>query len=135
MRDTTRMVTNCSTHNQVLWKRFKRQSLLQVFVELGILFMIIFSYFPMFGIIMAFKDYRIASVKGIFISWVGLRTCLNLFTIAGLLILFGTDYIHESKGQKEMGQFIDCRSHASDYDFGMFGKRRRFGEHGRKHVK
>ena len=71
--DTTRMVTNCSTHNQVLWKRFKRQSLLQVFVELGILFMIIFSYFPMFGIIMAFKDYRIASAQGIFISWVGFK--------------------------------------------------------------
>ncbi len=66
--DTTRTGTNGSTHNQVLWKRFKRQSLLQVFVELGILFMIIFSYFPIVRIIMAFKDYRIVNVQGIFTS-------------------------------------------------------------------
>ncbi|MHA7963974.1 ABC transporter permease [Paenibacillus sp. CAU 1782] len=73
--DTLRKGTQESATNNLLWKRFKRQRLPQSFVLLGILFLLIFSYIPMFGILMAFKDYRITDgVQGIFTSeWVGLK--------------------------------------------------------------
>jgi putative aldouronate transport system permease protein len=56
------------------WKRFKKQKLLHLFVGLGLAFLLIFSYTPMFGIIMAFKKYSISSgITGVFTSeWVGL---------------------------------------------------------------
>ncbi|WP_019637293.1 ABC transporter permease [Paenibacillus fonticola] len=59
----------------LLWKRFKKQKILHLFVGLGMVFLLIFSYTPMFGIIMAFKEYSISSgIKGIFTSdWVGLK--------------------------------------------------------------
>lgn len=58
-----------------LWKRFKKQRTLHFFVWLGMVFLLIFSYTPMFGILMAFKDYSITSgIRGIFTSdWVGLK--------------------------------------------------------------
>ncbi|MFD2115507.1 ABC transporter permease [Paenibacillus yanchengensis] len=54
---------------------FKRQLPFHVFVWLGIAFLLIFSYTPMFGVIMAFKDYKITSgIVGIFTSpWIGLK--------------------------------------------------------------
>jgi putative aldouronate transport system permease protein len=66
--DTTR-------HGAQYWKRFKKQWPLHLFVGMGMLFLLIFSYTPMFGIVMAFKDYRIVTgIKGIFTSeWVGLQ--------------------------------------------------------------
>lgn len=54
---------------------FRRQLPLQMFVLAGILYLFIFSYIPMFGLIMGFKNYDIVTgVKGIFTSeWVGLK--------------------------------------------------------------
>jgi putative aldouronate transport system permease protein len=42
---------------------------------MGMVFLLIFAYTPMFGIIMAFKDYSIVTgIQGIFTShWVGLK--------------------------------------------------------------
>ncbi len=61
--------------NSHIWKRFKRQKSLHLFMLLGMIFLLIFSYTPMFGIIMAFKNYSISTgIKGIFTSeWVGLK--------------------------------------------------------------
>lgn len=58
-----------------VWKQFKKQGALQVFVWLGMGYLIVFNLIPMFGIIMGFKDYSITSgVMGIFTSpWVGLK--------------------------------------------------------------
>lgn len=58
-----------------LWKRFKKQGTLHAFVGMGIVFLLIFAYTPMFGILMAFKDYSISDgIAGIFTSeWVGFR--------------------------------------------------------------
>jgi len=58
-----------------IWKRFKKQWMLQLFVGIGMIFLIVFSYTPMFGIIMAFKNYTISEgIIGIFTSeWVGLK--------------------------------------------------------------
>ncbi|KRE46166.1 ABC transporter permease [Paenibacillus sp. Soil522] len=57
------------------WKRFKKQWMLHLFVGIGMIFLIVFSYTPMFGIIMAFKNYTISEgIIGIFTSdWVGLK--------------------------------------------------------------
>lgn len=54
---------------------FKKQLPLQIFVLVGIVYLMIFNFIPMFGIIMGFKDYDIVmGVKGIFTSeWVGLK--------------------------------------------------------------
>ena len=63
------------------WRRFKRQRVLQVFVLLGIAYFAVFSIAPMFGILMAFKDYKITmGVNGIFSSdWVGFRWFIEFF--------------------------------------------------------
>jgi len=62
------------SRNNTVWKRLKKQRSLQAFVWLGILFLLVFAYTPMFGILMAFKEYSITSgVSGIFTSpWAGL---------------------------------------------------------------
>jgi putative aldouronate transport system permease protein len=64
-----------SSRQSYSWKRFKKQKVLHLFVGLGIIFLLIFAYTPMFGIIMAFKNYSISSgIKGIFTSeWVGIK--------------------------------------------------------------
>lgn len=50
-------------------KRFGRQKELQFFVLIGLVLLALFNYVPMFGIIMAFKDYSINSgIAGIFTS-------------------------------------------------------------------
>ncbi|MEK5645768.1 MULTISPECIES: ABC transporter permease [Paenibacillus] len=55
-------------------KRLQRQLPFQVFVWVGLAYLLVFSYIPMFGIIIAFKDYKISSgIEGIFTSpWSGL---------------------------------------------------------------
>ncbi|MFC6334388.1 ABC transporter permease [Paenibacillus septentrionalis] len=57
------------------FKQLKKQKVLHLFVGLGMIFLLIFAYTPMFGIVMAFKDYSISTgIKGIFTSeWVGLK--------------------------------------------------------------
>lgn len=54
---------------------FRKQLPLQMFVLSGMVYLLIFNFIPMFGIIMAFKDYDITmGVTGIFTSeWVGLK--------------------------------------------------------------
>ena len=55
--------------------KFRRQKELQFFALAGVAYLIIFSIIPMFGIILAFKSYKItAGISGIFTSeWVGLK--------------------------------------------------------------
>lgn len=54
---------------------FQKQLPIQMFVIVGMIYLLIFSFIPMFGLIMGFKDYDIImGVKGIFTSkWVGLK--------------------------------------------------------------
>lgn len=54
---------------------FRRQISLQTILLVGLLYLIIFSYIPMVGIIISFKEYKLSSgVMGFFTSnWVGLK--------------------------------------------------------------
>ncbi len=63
-------------------KLFKKQISLQVFVLVGIVYIFVFSYIPMFGLIMGFKDYDIVQgIPGIFTSkWVGLKYFIEFFS-------------------------------------------------------
>lgn len=64
------------------WTKFKKQKYMQLFVLLGIAFLFVFSYIPMVGIIIAFKDYKITTgIAGFFTSeWVGLKHFIEFFT-------------------------------------------------------
>jgi putative aldouronate transport system permease protein len=71
-------------------KQFQKQIALQLFVWLGVVFLLMFSYTPMFGVLMAFKDYRITTgISGIFTSgWVGLdhfRALVNDYNFPNLV--------------------------------------------------
>jgi len=78
------------TNGDSFARRFRKQLAFQVFVWLGIAFLIVFSFTPMFGVLMAFKDYRITSgIAGIFTSpWVGLthfRDLINDYNFPNLV--------------------------------------------------
>lgn len=64
-----------------VWVRFRKQRLLQCFALAGILYLLVFSYLPMTGIVMAFKDYNITmGIGGIFTSkWAGFKHFLAFF--------------------------------------------------------
>ena len=70
-----------------LWKEFKKQKQLQMMVIPGILFILVFSYIPMYGVLMAFQDYNFAD--GIIGSpWVGLKHFITFFTEPNVLNMF-----------------------------------------------
>lgn len=65
--------------NNSLVKKFRNQIQLQLMTLPGILFLAIFSYIPMAGILIAFKDYNIGS--GFFgSSWAGLKYFRDMFS-------------------------------------------------------
>ena len=78
------IIVNKGRHkiNGKMLVRFRLQLYRQVFVLMGILFLFIFSYIPMVGIIIAFKNYKLASgLLGFFTSeWVGFRYFTEFFT-------------------------------------------------------
>ena len=65
-----------------LWRRLKKQKWMQIFVLLGILFLLIFNYIPMIGILIAFKEYSIVDgLRGIFTSkFIGFANFNEFFT-------------------------------------------------------
>ena len=64
------------------FRLFWKQRYLQMFVLFGMLFLLVFHYAPMFGIYIAFKDYKVASgIPGIFTSKsVGFKYFREFFT-------------------------------------------------------
>ncbi|MDR0999223.1 MAG: ABC transporter permease subunit [Clostridiales bacterium] len=64
-----------------IFKIFWKQRRLQLFVLMGMAFLFVFNYLPIFGIIMAFKNYKLSSgVLGIFTSpFVGLKNFKEFF--------------------------------------------------------
>jgi putative aldouronate transport system permease protein len=60
-------------------KRIKKDRLIYFFVIPGILFYFVFSYLPLYGIVIAFKDFRISrGISGS--SWAGLKYFEQLFS-------------------------------------------------------
>ncbi|WEG15013.1 ABC transporter permease subunit [Pullulanibacillus sp. KACC 23026] len=70
------------TKKNSVWKRLTKQKYPQLFVILGLIALFIFQYMPMFGILMAFKDYSITDgIRGIFTDkWAGLKYFKEFFT-------------------------------------------------------
>ena len=62
-------------------KKFGRQIEIQIFALAGVMYLLLFSVIPMFGIVLAFKSYKITSgIQGIFSSdWVGLKYFKEFF--------------------------------------------------------
>ncbi len=63
-------------------RAFHRQLPLQAFVLIGLAYLFVFSYIPMFGLIIGFKDYDIVTgIPGMFTSpWVGLKYFREFFS-------------------------------------------------------
>ena len=61
--------------------QFRKQGMLQLFVLAGIVYIFIFHYIPMFGLIIGFKDYKITTgIAGMLTSkWVGLKHFKEFF--------------------------------------------------------
>lgn len=62
-----------------VFKRALEQWDLQTLVLPGIILLIIFSYLPMYGLVMAFQEYRIGDFPGMS-TWVGFKQFDSLFT-------------------------------------------------------
>lgn len=73
--------------NRNIMKRIKKEKLLYIMLIPGILYFLVFKYLPMWGIIIAFKDYQ--PFLGIFGSkWVGLKHFYRFFTEPTFWMLF-----------------------------------------------
>ena len=69
-------------NKESVWQVFWKQRYLQMFVLLGVVYVLIFNCAPMVGLIIGFKDYKITGgLKGMFTSqWVGLKYFKEFFT-------------------------------------------------------
>ncbi|SFF21140.1 putative aldouronate transport system permease protein [Paenibacillus algorifonticola] len=67
---------------QNMWRQIRKDKILYVMVIPGILYFFVFDYIPMYGVLMAFKDYSI--FEGFMDSdWVGLANFQQLFNTYG----------------------------------------------------
>lgn len=66
-------------HRHTRWERMRREWQMYVFIVPGVLFFLVFAYFPMLGNVVAFQDF--SAFRGVFGSeWVGLDNFIALFT-------------------------------------------------------
>jgi len=71
----------------MLWSDLKRDKYLYLLVLPGILYFLIFKYYPMWGIIIAFQDY--SPYMGVWNSaWVGMEHFIRFFTNPSFYLLF-----------------------------------------------
>ncbi len=64
-----------------LWRNIVRNKFLYLLILPGLIHLIVFKYLPMYGVVIAFKDYNM--FKGVFESpWVGLKNFKDLFHTA-----------------------------------------------------
>jgi len=67
------------THTSNVWRQCRKRWQLFVFISIPIVYLLIFAYYPMFGVQIAFKNFIAA--KGIWGSeWVGLANFKRFFT-------------------------------------------------------
>src|SRR4051794_27357073 len=76
---TVRSRINVGSWFQWLARDLRRHSALYLMIVPGVLYFFIFRYFPMYGAIIAFKDYRV--LEGFTGSpWVGLKHFQTIFS-------------------------------------------------------
>lgn len=76
VKKRTRTKSGSSTS---LWKKMKKQKILIFMIIPAFLIVLVFNYFPMYGILMAFQDYKMA--YGIWGSeWIGLENFRTFFS-------------------------------------------------------
>ena len=113
-----------------LWKRIKQQKYLLIMAVLPVAWMLIFCYYPIYGIVVAFKDYNFG--LGIMGSpWAGLkyfkelfgdpdipRIIVNTFRISFLKLLFGFPapiifavLLNELRGMKMYKKFVQTATY------------------------
>lgn len=72
MKKTNEAVIQPTVKRMPGWKRLLEQWDLQVLVLPGIILLLIFSYVPIYGLIMSFQEYHLGDFPG-FSEWVGLK--------------------------------------------------------------
>lgn len=74
------------------WKHMKRDKYLYLLLLPGVLLIFLFKYVPMYGIVIAFKDYNI--LLGVLESpWVGLKQFERLFRTPDFATIFANTFI------------------------------------------
>lgn len=66
-----------------LLKYFKKEWRLHVMLLPGLILLLIFSYYPLYGLVIAFQDYSVAT--GFHSRWVGLENFRYIFNMPGFL--------------------------------------------------
>ena len=66
------------TKNSLMIKRFKKMKVLYLFLVPCIAYFVIFKYLPMYGVVLAFKDYKM-SLGVLHSPWVGLENFKHFF--------------------------------------------------------
>ncbi|MCT8139606.1 sugar ABC transporter permease [Anaerobacillus sp. CMMVII] len=70
-----------------LWRKIKKNKMIYLMITPGLLYFLIYKYVPMYGLIIAFQDYK--PYQGISGStWVGLKHFERLFTSADFGMIF-----------------------------------------------
>ena len=73
------------------WREIAKHKYLYVLVVPTILFYLIFTYIPIYGIVLAFKEFDYS--KGILGSpWIGLQNFADVFASPGFQLHFGTRF-------------------------------------------
>lgn len=74
-------LTPSATKKRSIWQIMKKYKMYYFLLLPGLLYLIIFHYIPLFGVIIAFKDYHpFMGVEGIFTSeWVGFKHFKKFF--------------------------------------------------------
>jgi len=70
--NSTQINTLTPVHKKSFFARFVSQWDLQIMVIPGIIFLFIFAYIPIYGVLMAFQEFRIGDFPGMS-QWVGLK--------------------------------------------------------------
>lgn len=101
MKNTMTVMTDGQPRFQKLWLQIKRHKIIYLFILPCVIWLLVFSYYPMYGALLAFKSYNYN--LGILGSpWVGLKNfeefikspdfwivMKNTIIISGLKIIFG----------------------------------------------
>lgn len=80
-------IPNTIEAKKTLWVRFKQDKFLYLLLLPGVIYFVIFHYFPMYGVVIAFKDYQ-PWHDGFFAGeWVGFKHFVRFFKSAYFVTL------------------------------------------------